>query len=183
VLVSILQPFESDHQLFRPRRRGAPDMNVQPFRRSGRCRRHIARPRSPIFGLVIPSSSRNTQSKGMSGTTSTWCLIPLTISSTMPASPFAMLSSSLPEPPSNTHLVRMGKRDGMRAAAADERAGPFRSVRAPHWPAPHPDAMSVMPVSPQRSQQRHVWRPVELHGRSVNDRSDRHRPPPPVVIG
>src|SRR5262249_5484834 len=40
---------------------------------------------------------RNTQSKGISGTTSTWYLIPLTVSSIMSVCPFAMLSSSLPE--------------------------------------------------------------------------------------
>src|SRR5215467_684312 len=49
---------------------------------------HCATPQ-PYLGLVIPSSSRNTQSKGISGTTSTWCLIPLTVSSIMSMLPFA----------------------------------------------------------------------------------------------
>src|SRR5215468_7875036 len=49
---------------------------------------HCAIPQ-PYLGLVIPSSSRNTQSKGIAGTTSTWCLIPFTVSSIMSMPPFA----------------------------------------------------------------------------------------------
>src|SRR4030095_11945624 len=38
----------------------------------------------------MPSSSRSTQSKGISGTTSTWCLVPLTVSSNISVCPWVL---------------------------------------------------------------------------------------------
>ena len=88
MLILVCEPFERDDRLARDfadvRLAGttaAPSMwTVQAP--------HCATPQ-PYLGLVIPSSSRNTQSKGISGTTSTWCLIPLTVSSIMSTSPVA----------------------------------------------------------------------------------------------
>src|SRR6516165_2275887 len=68
---------------------------------------HCATPQ-PYLGLVMPSSSRSTQSNGISGTTSTLCLIPLTAISIMSACPFAMSSFSFRWPQSKPSYRSLG---------------------------------------------------------------------------
>src|SRR5262249_17010394 len=56
----------------------------------------------------MPSSSRNTQSKGIAGTTSTWCLMPFTVSSIMSMLPFVAV------------VVLSSRADVLRASNASE---------------------------------------------------------------
>src|SRR5262245_36696978 len=63
----------------------------------------------------MPSSSRNTQSNGISGMTSTWCLIPLTVSSIMPVSLRDVVS-----------LIRVSR--PIRQSTVSRRTGPTLSV-------------------------------------------------------